>query len=41
MIENLLDTAFDKTKQQTLNLGQPIRGIHDGDSQPPTAFRCN
>ena len=41
VIENLLDTAFDKTKQQTLNPGHPISGIHDGDSQPPSAFRCN
>ena len=41
VIENLLDTAFDKTTQQTLNPGHPIRGIHDGDLQPPSAFRCN
>ena len=41
VIENLLDTAFDKTTQQTLNPGDPIRGIHDGDLQPPSAFRCN
>ena len=41
MIENLLDRAFDETKQQTLKPGHPIRGIQDGNLQLPSAFRCN
>ena len=41
VIENLLDRAFDETKQQTLNPGHPIRGIHDGNLQLPSVFRCN